>query len=77
LRQSSTGSEDGVSLLEKTSSLVRASTGAELRLQLPVIRQPARLIFAWNPLRLDTWVGNASSFRLADPHTAIRFAVGD
>ncbi len=67
----------GVRQLAGTSGVIRASTGGELRLQLPVIRQPARLIFAWNPFRLDALVRGASPFRVADPRGAIRFALGD
>jgi outer membrane protein assembly factor BamA len=65
-------------LIEDTDRLLRASAGGELRLQLPVIRQPARLIFAWNPLRLDRVVqGVASPTRLVDPRGAVRFALGN
>jgi outer membrane protein assembly complex protein YaeT len=65
------------SILKKTSGVLRASTGGELLLQLPVIRQPARLIFAWNPLRLDTLLSGESALRLADPRGAVRVALGD
>jgi outer membrane protein assembly complex protein YaeT len=71
------GSITGVRPLDFTSNVIRASTGGELRLQLPVVRQPARLIFAWNPLRLDALTRGASPFRFADPRGAIRFALGD
>jgi hypothetical protein len=60
-----------------TSGVLRASTGGELRVQLPVIRQPARLVFAWNPLRLDKLIDGAPSFRIADPRGAVRFVLGD
>jgi outer membrane protein assembly complex protein YaeT len=66
-----------VALVNETSGVLRASTGGELRLQLPVIRQPARLILAWNPLRLDTLLAGESPFRLADPRGAVRFALGN
>lgn len=72
------GLDPGTSLIEKTNRLLRASVGGELRMQLPVIRQPGRLIFSWNPLRLDTMIQNAGSpLRLADPRGSIRFALGD
>jgi outer membrane protein assembly complex protein YaeT len=71
------GAGTGVKFLDATSGVIRGSTGGELRLQLPVIRQPARIIFAWNPLRLDALVRGASPFKVADPKTAIRFALGD
>jgi hypothetical protein len=48
-----------------------------LRMQLPLIRQPARVIFAWNPLRLHTLLQTDSApLRIADPRGAIRFALG-
>jgi len=65
-------------LVRATSGLLRASAGGELRLQLPVIGAPARLIFAWNPLRLDTVIRSGDrALRLADPRAAVRFALGD
>ncbi len=65
-------------LLEGTNELLRASTGGELRLQLPIIHQPARLIFAWNPLRLIGLVsGTTSPVRIADPRSSIHFALGN
>ncbi len=67
----------GASLVKETNALLRASVGGELRLQLPMIRQPARLIFAWNPLRLAGAVQSPSSlFQLTDPRRTIRFALG-
>lgn len=65
-------------LVEETNGLLRASVGGELRLQLPMIRQPARLIFAWNPLRLSGLLHSPSSLlRLSDPRGAVRFALGN
>jgi outer membrane protein assembly factor BamA len=65
-------------LISTTNRLWRASVGGEFRLQLPVIQQPGRLIFSWNPLRLDKLIGGISSpLRLADPRGSIRFALGD
>ena len=71
-------SAERVSLIEATNGLLRASTGGELRMQLPLIRQPARVIFAWNPLRLHTLFQSPDSapLRIADPRGAIRFALG-
>jgi hypothetical protein len=65
----------GARLIEETSGVLRASLGGELRLDLPVLRQPARLIFSWNPLRLDRLVEGAAAFRL-DPRHSVRFALG-
>jgi outer membrane protein insertion porin family len=65
-------------VLEASNGIPRASVGGELRLQLPLVHQPARLIFAWNPLRLDKEVRSGSgAIRLADPRKAIRFALGN
>ncbi len=69
--------ETGSRLIDVSNRLMRGSAGGELRLQLPVIHQPGRLIFSWNPLRLDSLVhGASSSLRLADPRRSIRFALG-
>jgi len=62
----------GTRLIKETNRLRRASAGGELRWQLPGLRQPARLIFAWNPLRLDRILEMPSS----DPRRAVRFALG-
>ena len=68
----------GSILLDTTNGVLRGSVGGELRLQLPLIRQPGRLVFSWNPLRLDRLIqGGSSPIRLADPRGAIRFALGD
>jgi outer membrane protein assembly factor BamA len=69
--------DGAAAVLKKTSGILRASMGGELRVQLPVIRQPARLVFAWNPLRLDRLIDGAPSFRVADPRSAVRFILGD
>jgi outer membrane protein assembly factor BamA len=68
----------GVDLIEKTNRILRASVGGEIRLQLPILHQPGRLIFSWNPLRLNSLIqGVSSPLRLADPRGSIRFALGD
>jgi outer membrane protein insertion porin family len=46
----------------------RISTGAEFRVQVPVINVPFRLIFAWNP--------NAKTDIFVEDKKAIRFSVG-
>jgi outer membrane protein insertion porin family len=67
----------GAILLERANGMLRSSLGGELRLQLPVIHQPARLIFSWNLLRLNTLFGNSSSaLRLTEPQRTLRFALG-
>lgn len=68
---------EGLKVIAATNNVLRASVGGELRLDLPLIRQPGRLIFAWNPLRLDALINNGSSaVRFADPRGAVRFALG-
>ena len=70
--------DTGSKLISATNSLWRASVGGEFRLRLPVIHVPGRLIFSWNPLRLDRLIdGISSPLRLADPRGSIRFALGD
>jgi outer membrane protein assembly factor BamA len=49
----------------------------ELRFQLPVIQQPARFIFSWNLLRLNTFFQKPTSIlQLVEPQTSFRFALG-
>jgi outer membrane protein insertion porin family len=61
----------------ETNRLFRASVGGEMRILIPGVRQPARLIFAWNPLRLDSGFKDLLSFRrLMDPRGSVRFALG-
>jgi outer membrane protein assembly complex protein YaeT len=65
-------------LIDGTNRLLRASVGTEFRLDLPFIHQPGRLIFSYNPLRLDKIFQNGGSpLRLADPRGTIHFALGD
>jgi outer membrane protein assembly factor BamA len=67
----------GARLIEETNGVLRASLGGELRLQLPMIHQPARMIFSWNPLRLNTlFSGPSSVLQLVEPRTTLRFALG-
>ena len=48
----------------------RYSTGAEIRVQVPVINVPFRLIFAWNPnARTD-------NFFVIEEKKVVRFSVG-
>ncbi len=67
----------GTVILDQTNRLLRMSLGGELRLELPVVHQPARFIFAWNPLRLDTLIDGAKPQKLADPLKAFKFALGN
>ncbi len=78
LSRKSADLDSGNRLITATNGILRASIGGELRLQLPVLHRPGRLIFSWNPLRLETLIrGISSPFKLADPRGSIRFALGD
>ena len=71
------GENTSVQLLNSTNDVWRMSTGLELQFNLPVINQPFRLIFAYNPLRLDTSVVyRGIPSRLHEPVTNIKFSVG-
>ena len=64
-------------LTSDTNNLLRCSVGGELRLQVPLLRQPARVTFAWNPLRLNgVSVNSSSPLHLADRRGTVRFALG-
>ena len=66
-----------INLQEQTNNIWRASTGAEVQFLLPVINQPFRLIFAYNPLRMDeTIVLGGVRFPMREPKTNIKFTVG-
>ena len=69
--------ESGLRLVDATNVLVPALTGGELRLELPVINKPARLIFAWNPLRLNRILHEGTTTQsIADRRGLVRFALG-
>lgn len=71
------GPNTNVILQENTNRVWRASTGAEVQFLLPVVNQPFRLIFAYNPMRLDTTiVSNGRRFFLREPESSVRFTVG-
>ncbi len=71
------GPDTLVELLDSTNNVWRASTGAEIQFLLPVINQPFRLIFAYNPLVLDTdTVLLGRRFNLLEERTNVKFTVG-
>jgi outer membrane protein insertion porin family len=71
------GPDTFIELLGNTNKVWRLSTGGEIQFLLPVINQPFRLIFAYNPLRLDTdVVFRGIRFPLREPTTNVRFTVG-
>ena len=71
------GPTTNVILQENTNNVWRASTGAEIQFLLPVVNQPFRLIFAYNPLILDTTiVSNGRRFFLREQRSGVKFTVG-
>lgn len=71
------GPDTYIDLVESTNNVLRMSTGAEVQFQLPVLNQPFRLIFAYNPLKLDTEVMvDGVSYPLREPNTDFKFTVG-
>jgi hypothetical protein len=57
----------------------RASTGLEIQVIMPVVNAPFRLIFAYNPLRLDTTIPRPEGgipFVYRERAHDIKFSVG-
>ncbi|MFQ5928710.1 MAG: outer membrane protein assembly factor BamA [Acidobacteriota bacterium] len=66
-----------IDLQEQTNNVWRASTGAEVQFLMPMVNQPFRLIFAYNPFILDSSiVMRGVRFPLKEPQKNIRFTVG-
>ncbi|MDA2933907.1 outer membrane protein assembly factor BamA, partial [Acidobacteria bacterium AH-259-D05] len=66
-----------VDLEERTNNVWRASTGAEVQFLMPGINVPFRLIFAYNPLILDSdIVVNGIRFPLKEDKKRFFFSVG-
>ena len=73
-----------VQFLPGTNSGVRASTGAEIQVIMPVINAPFRLIFAYNPMRINRVFfgptpradGSFTPFFLREDLRTIKFTVG-
>lgn len=71
------GPKTFIQLLENTNNIWRASAGVEIQFLLPVINQPFRLIFAYNPLIMDTEVVlGGVRFPLQEPRRNVKFTVG-
>ena len=71
------GPDQGIELQEQTNNIWRASTGAELQFLLPVVNQPFRLIFAYNPLVMNTTAElRGIRFPLTEPRKTVKFTVG-
>jgi outer membrane protein insertion porin family len=67
-----------VELVPGTSKF-RSSTGVEIQVIMPVINAPFRLIFAWNPSRLDTIISRPEGgfpFLYRERRRDIKFTVG-
>ena len=68
-----------VRFLPGTNSGFRTSTGVELQVMMPVINAPFRLIFAFNPNRIDrTYFGTATGlpFFIREKGRDFKFTVG-
>ena len=66
-----------IDLVEDANNVLRASTGAEISFLMPVINQPFRIIFAYNPLILDTDVViGGVRIPLVEPRSNVKFTVG-
>ncbi|MBI4455871.1 MAG: outer membrane protein assembly factor BamA [Acidobacteria bacterium] len=71
------GKTTTLSLLSGTNNVIRSSVGAEIQFLLPVINAPFRLIFAYNPLILDTTtIINGVQVPLREQRKGIRFTIG-
>ena len=70
---------DGVNFIPGTNSGLRASTGMELQVLMPVINAPFRLIYFYNALRLDRAISTPTSgqqFLLREKEKGFKFTVG-
>ncbi len=69
---------DAPELLEGTNGVLHASTGLELRVPLPAVRQDLRLYYAVNPLRLaeSFLLSDGSAFRPGERRSAFGWALG-
>jgi outer membrane protein insertion porin family len=70
---------EDVGFLSGTNRGLRASTGVELQITMPVINLPLRLIFALNPSRIDkTYYGPTAGTPLSvrEPARGFKFTIG-
>jgi outer membrane protein insertion porin family len=68
-----------VTFLPGTNSSIRTSTGLELQIMLPVIRAPFRILYAYNPNRINnTFIGQATGapFTINEPAHQFKFTIG-
>jgi outer membrane protein insertion porin family len=55
---------------------IRSSVGGELRIQLPVVNVPFRLIYAFNPNARDQEVPGIPGLFIRDKKRLFRFSIG-
>jgi outer membrane protein insertion porin family len=69
---------ESVNLLPGTNSGLRMSTGVELQVTLPIIHLPFRMIFAYNPSRIDrTYIGpTGTPLSVQEPSRGFKFSIG-
>jgi len=66
-----------VEILGGTNNKIRGSTGVEVQFILPVVSAPFRLIFAYNPQRLEgSMRTNIVTYHIKEPAHDIKFSVG-
>jgi len=66
-----------ISVIDSTNDVIRSSTGVEFQFVLPMVNAPFRLIFAFNPQRLNQSITvNHLSYPLREPSKDIKFTVG-
>lgn len=74
-----TGSKDIISLSSSKVDIfrnMRSSVGLEVRVQMPVINVPFRLIFAYNPYARTDVINDTDLYARPDKRTVMRFSVG-
>lgn len=72
-------SDTNVYMIGSGNKKWRASVGAELQFMLPMINAPFRLIFAYNPLRIDQWFYTKDiplGIHYNEPKRNIQFTIG-
>ncbi|MBI2821364.1 MAG: outer membrane protein assembly factor BamA [Acidobacteria bacterium] len=71
------GKSTTIDLLSGTNNVIRSSVGVEVQFLLPVVNAPFRLIFAYNPMILDTdAVINGVLFPLREQRKGVKFTIG-
>jgi outer membrane protein insertion porin family len=66
-----------IDLIGVSNNAIRGSTGVEIQFILPVVSAPFRLIFAYNPQRIDDYIYVGSNrIRLREPSKDVKFTVG-